>query len=221
MDFDFSVIRSNAGLLIDGLYMTLLITVISAVIGMLFGLVVCFGRLRDRGVAYHAARSYITFFRTTPELALIFWAYFCLPAVLDIRFSGLASGIAALALVCAAYMAEIYRAGIEAVPRGQIEAAHALGLPALAIWIKVLLPQALRRMTPALLNYLTELMKNSTLLAGIGVAELAYQAYTLGAETYRYMEFLSSIAVLFFLVIFPLSMTARITEARLTQRAGR
>jgi ABC-type amino acid transport system permease subunit len=176
--------------------------------------------MRPHGIAHHAARAYLAFFRTTPELVLIFWAYFCLPPIFGLRLSAPVSGIVALSLVCGAYMAEIFRAGIEAVPRGQVEAACSLGLSSLAIWVTILLPQAVRRMMPAFLNYLTELLKNSTLLAGIGVAELAYQAYTLGAMTYRYMELLTSIAVIFFIVILPLSLAARGVESWMARRTG-
>src|SRR5262245_22339836 len=118
MEFDLTVLTSNAGALASGLWLTLAITAMALVGGMAIGLPVCLCRMRERGVANRLARSYITFFRITPELMLIFWTYFCLPAVVDLRISGVASGTLALALVCGAYMAEIYRAGIEAVPRG-------------------------------------------------------------------------------------------------------
>jgi polar amino acid transport system permease protein len=87
-------------------------------------------------------------------------------------------------------------------------------------WLRVLLPQAVRRMVPAFLNYLTEVLKNSTLLAGIGVAELAYQAYTLGAMTFRYLELFTVVGVLFFALIFPLSLLTRWREAGLARQRG-
>ncbi len=220
MEFDTTVITRNAGLLGQGLVLTLWITGASLLAGMALGLPIAAARMHPRAIAQRAARAYIAFFRTTPELVLIFWAYFCLPPIFGLRLSAPVSGILSLSLVCGAYMAEIFRAGVESVPRGQVEAGRALGLSSLAIWITILLPQAVRRMMPALLNYLTELLKNSTLLAGIGVAELAYQAYTLGAMTYRYMELLSSIAIIFFIVIFPLSLAARGVESRMARRTG-
>ena len=209
MDFDWRVITSNLPLLAQGLAVTLVIAGVALAAGAVLGLAVCAARLQRWRLPRLLARGYIAVFRITPELVLIFWVYFCFPPIFDLRLSAWTSGTLALTLVAAAYMAEIYRAGIESVPVGQVEAAQSLGLPTWVIWLRILLPQAVRRMMPAFINYLTELLKNSTLLAGIGVAELAYQAYTLGAQTYRYMELLSAVAVAFFVVIFPISLLAR------------
>ena len=220
MDFDRHVLINAWPLLVKGLGVTLAITFISLAIGIGLALVVCAARLARHRVIIWTARGYIEFFRTTPELVLIFWVYFCLPPIFDLRLSALTSGVLALSLVCGAFMAEIFRAGILAVPQGQIEAAHALAIPALHRWCTIVLPQAMRRMMPAFVNYFTELVKNSTLLAAIGAGELAYQAYTEGAKTFRYMELLSAIGILFFVVIFPLSMYARRAEAKTLSRTG-
>ena len=117
-------------------------------------------------------------------------------------------------------MAEIYRAGIQAVPRGQLEAAAALSIPPFPRWKTIILPQAIRRMMPAFLNYLTDVLKNSTLLSAIGVAELALQAYTAGARSYRYLELLTAVGALFFLMIYPLSVAVRLMERRMATRTG-
>ena len=218
MGFDWSVVTGNLGQLATGLWITLAIAAISLVAGAILGLVVCIIRMQRWRLPRAMARGYITIFRITPELVLIFWVYFCFPPVFDLRLSAWTSGTVALALVCGAYMAEIYRAGIESIPQGQVEAARALGLPGPVIWLKILLPQAVRRMMPAFINYLTELLKNSTLLAGIGVGELAYQAYTLGAQTYRYVELLTAVAVAFFAVIFPISLFVRHRETAMARR---
>lgn len=215
MQMDWHVVIDNAGPLLQGLANTLYITVVATIIGALGGGALCMMRLARSPWLSGAAKSYIAFFRVTPELALIFWAYFCLPPIFGLMMSGWLSGTLALGLVAAAYFAEIYRAGIESIARGQWEAGMALGLGRNIVWLKIVLPQALRRMIPALVNYLTEIIKNSTLLAGVGVAEVAYQAYTLGAQTFRYVELLSSIAVMFFIIIFPISLYSRHIEARM------
>jgi His/Glu/Gln/Arg/opine family amino acid ABC transporter permease subunit len=220
MSFEWTVIWSHWDALLRGFGMSLAITSVALAIGVTLGLVLCASRLSGRRGVAGAARGYITFFRITPEMVLIFWAYFCLPPLFDLRLSAWLSGTLALGLVAAAYLAEIFRAGIEAVPRGQIEAAKALGLGPVPRWLRILLPQAIRRMAPAFLNYLTEILKNSTLLAGIGVAELAYEAYTLGAMTYRYLELFTAIGVLFFAIIFPLSLLTRWREAELARQRG-
>ena len=213
MEFQFSVLANNYPALIQGGLVTLLITAIALVIGLAIGAVLCAGR--PRGSAFdRLALTYISFFRTTPEMVLIFWSYFCIPLIFHIRVSGLLVGSVVLGLVAAAYFAEIFRAGIEGVARGQVEAGRSLGLRGIPQWRYVILPQALRLMIPPLVNYFTELIKNTTLLAGIGVAELSLEAYLLGGQTYRYVELLSAIAVVYFAVIFPISLWSRLLEAK-------
>lgn len=212
MTFQIDVILKNYPLLIAGAWITLLVTAVAVAVGVVGGALICTMRLSGRRALVRVARSYILFFRTTPEMVLIFWGYFCVPLVFQMKVSGFWTGSITLGLVTAAYLAEIFRAGIEAVPRGQVEAARSLGLHALPRWFFVILPQALRLMVPPLVNYFTELLKNTTLLSAIGVGELALQAYLLGGQTYRYVEFLSAIALIYFAIIFPLVVVARRLE---------
>ncbi len=214
MTYDWHVLVQYHLMLLEGLQVTILITLIALGMGLVLGLGLCAASLRRRGRLYLCARAYIDLLRTVPEMVLIFWVYFCFPPLLNWTLSGVASGTLALSLVAAAYLSEILRAGIESLPKGQTDAAHALGLSLYARWRLIILPQAVRRMMPAFVNYLTELLKNSTLLSAIGVGELVYQASTAGAQTFRYMEFLSAIGIGFFLVIFPLSLYVRQTESR-------
>jgi His/Glu/Gln/Arg/opine family amino acid ABC transporter permease subunit len=215
VELQFSVLANNYPALIEGGLVTLLITAIALAIGLALGAVLCAGRLLRGSMVDRLAVTYIGFFRTTPEMVLIFWSYFCIPLIFHIRVSGLLVGSIVLGLVGAAYFAEIFRAGIEGVPRGQTEAARALGLRGFPQWRFVVLPQALRLMIPPLVNYFTELIKNTTLLAGIGVAELSLQAYLIGGQTYRYVELLSAIAFAYFVVIFPISLWSRRLETKL------
>ena len=220
MRFDTQQIVLNYGLILEGLRVTLVITAFSLAFGIALGLVLCLGKLRDRGVIYRVCVGVIDFFRTIPEVVLIFWVYSCLPLLLSLRISAEASGVIALSLFAGAYIAEIFRAGVLAVPRGQVEAALALGIPAFHIWSRVIFPPAIRRMMPAFVSFLTELIKATSLLSAVGVAEMAYQASVLGSKTFAYVEFLSAIAVLYFIIIFPLSLYARHAERRLTARTG-
>jgi len=216
MTFQTDVLLNNYQLLIDGAIVTLQITAMALVLGIVLGAAVCAARLARSPFYNRLARGYVGFFRTTPEMILIFWAYFCVPLIFQIRVSGLLVGSIVLGLASAAYLAEIFRAGIEAVPKGQFEASHSLNLRGWRLWFFVVLPQALKLMVAPLVNYFTELLKNSTLLAGIGVADLSLQAYLLGGQTYRYIEFLTAIAFIYFAVIFPISLLSR----RLERRAG-
>ena len=218
MDFRYKVILQNHELLIQGLWITVQVTLIALTIGALLGAVICALRLSGTRALDRLAAAYIVFFRATPEMVLIFWGYFCVPLIFQLKVSGLWTGSITLGLVTAAYLAEIFRAGIKAVPAGEIEAATALGLKGLAKWRFIILPQAMRLMVPPLVNYFTELLKNTTLLSGIGVAELALQAYLLGGQTFRYVEFLSAIALIYFAIIFPLSLLSRQLEHREVRR---
>ncbi len=214
MEFRYQIIGQNWPLLIEGLWITLQVTGIALTVGIILGAALCAVRLSGRRLHDRFASGYILFFRATPEMILIFWGYFCVPLIFQIKVSGLWTGSITLGLVTAAYLAEIFRAGVMAVPKGQIEAATSIGLRGYPKWRFVILPQALRLMVPPLVNYFTELLKNTTLLSGIGVAELALQAYLLGGQTYRYVEFLSAIALIFFAIIFPLSLLSRRLEHR-------
>ena len=214
MDFQTRLIVQNWPALLTGLGETVAITLAALLIGLVVGAALCTARLSRPRAGRHAAGGFIAFFRTTPEMILLFWAYFCVPEITGFNIPGLAAGIVTLGLVTGAYLAEIFRAGIQALPRGQNEAARALGLRGFARWRCVLLPQALRGMTPPLMNYFTELVKNTTLLSAIGVSELSLRAYLLGGQTFRYLEFLTAIAVGYFVLIFPASVLSRRLEAR-------
>jgi His/Glu/Gln/Arg/opine family amino acid ABC transporter permease subunit len=215
MTFDYHVLVRYWPFLLSGLGWTLLITVVSLSVGGTLGLLVCAMRLSTRALMVRLSRWYIDFFRTTPEMVLIFWVYFCAPPLLDVRLSAFWSGTIALAGVSGAYLAEIFRAGIQSISKGQVEAAVALGLRPYLRWRLVTIPQAVRRMLPAFVAYFTELLKNTGLLSAIGVAELVYRSNTLGAQTFRYMEFLSATALIFFIIIYPVSLFVRQLELRL------
>ena len=199
---------------------TITIAAISLVIGIFIGVIACLGKLSARGSGYWLANGFIDFFRTIPEVVLIFWVYSCLPLLLSIRISSEACGVIALSLFSGAYLAEIFRAGVLAVPKGQVDAAHALAIPKVHIWRRIIVPPAIRRMMPAFVNFLTELLKATSLLSAIAVGEMAYTASILGAKTLSYFEFLSAIAALYFILIFPFSMLARHTEKKLIKRTG-
>lgn len=215
MEFDCGLVWRNIPQLLEGLRLTVLSFAIALAIGLPLGAVVCAGRLREGGLLSALAAGYVTVFRTLPEIVLVFWLFYCLPQLLGHGVPGLWAGAVALGLAGAAYLCEIFRAGVRSVQKGQWEAATALALPRRTVWTHVVVPQAARLAIPPFINYLTELLKGTTLLATIGVAELALKAYALGAQTFRYMEFLTAIAVFYFLVIFPVARLAEHVERRL------
>jgi His/Glu/Gln/Arg/opine family amino acid ABC transporter permease subunit len=188
---------------------------LSLALGAPLAALICAARLRQTGALAKLASAYVIVFRVIPEAVLIFWMFYCLPPLTGYQVSGLWSGSLALALVSAAYLAEIFRAGVQSVDHGQWEAAEALALPRRTLWLRIVIPQAARLATPPFVNFLTELLKGTTLLATIGVADLALQAYVLGAQTFRYVEFLTAIAAIYFVIIFPVARFAEWMERRL------
>lgn len=215
MELDWGIIGQHWPALLEGARITVIAFALSLALGLPLAALVCAGRLRGSGALAAMARGYVTLFRTIPEIVLIFWMFYCVPPLLGVNIGGLWTGSLALALVTGAYLSEIFRAGIESVAKGQWEAASALALPRATVWRRIVLPQAARIALPPFINFLTELLKGTTLLATIGVADLALKAYVLGAQTFRYMEFLTAIAFVYFIIIFPVARLAEAIERRL------
>ncbi|WP_046866670.1 amino acid ABC transporter permease [Microvirga massiliensis] len=209
MFFDWTVLSRYWPDLLLGLLNTFWIVLIVLGLGAVIGLLIASLNLSEKRWAAIVGRAYVNCFRNIPEMVLIFWVYFCLPQLINVNLSALLTGVLALALAAGANLGEIFRAGIQAVPKGQREGAMALGLSAIPLWGCVVLPQALRQMLAPIVNYTTELLKQSTLLSVIGVMEVAHSAFTLGGQTFRYLEFFTAIGVFFFLIIFPFSVFAR------------
>jgi His/Glu/Gln/Arg/opine family amino acid ABC transporter permease subunit len=215
MSFDTSVIWQNLPILASGIWLTIVIVVVSLAIGIGIGLLACAGMLLGRGMVYHLSIGYVGLFRALPEPVIIFWLYYCSPFILNSKLSAFEAGTIALAIPSGAYLAEIFRAGVQAVPRGQFEAARATGLSAFWLVWDVVAPQALRLMIPPILGIVTILIKNSALVSAIGVEELFYQATVLSGQTFHYFEFLSATAVIYFMLILPLSVLVQRHERRL------
>lgn len=159
----------------------------------------------------------VEFVRSTPLLVQLYFLFFVLPNA-GVTLSPFATGVLGLGLHYSAYTAEVYRAGIEAVPRGQWEAALALNLSPARTWTSVILPQAIPPVIPALGNYLVAMFKDSPMLAAITVVELLQTAKLIGAETFRYLEPLTLVGLLFLAVSLVASRVIRHLEARLALR---
>jgi polar amino acid transport system permease protein len=155
----------------------------------------------------------VEFVRSTPLLIQLYFLYYVLPEY-GVSMSPLTIGILALGLHYSCYTAEVYRAGIEAVPRGQWEAARALNLSRSAIWLRVILPQALPPTFPVLGNYLIAMFKDTPLLAAITVMEMLQTAKLIGAESFRYIEPLTITGAVFLVVSLAASYAVRQLEMR-------
>ena len=218
MHFDTTVIVRNLPELLAGVKLTVLLVLVSLGAGIALGMIACLGKLLQRGLLCWIASAYVTVMRGIPEMVVMFWIYYCGPLILDARPSSFAAAAASMSLYAGAFLAEIFRAGILAVPRGQTEAARALGVPELFTWAEVILPQALRMMIPAFIGVVTLIVKVSGLASAIGVAELVYQANIVSGQSYRYFELFTAVGIFYFALIFPLSLLAQRYERVLARR---
>jgi arginine/lysine/histidine/glutamine transport system substrate-binding and permease protein len=197
-----SIIVSALPTLFQGALVTLLLTVISAILGLVGGSLLGIARLSNQKLLRWAARAYIDFFRGTPLLVQIFMVYFGIPAViqefgLDFSFDRFLAAVIALTLNCAAYIAEIVRGGIESIEVGQTEAAQSMGMSAAQTMRFVVFPQAFRRMLPPLGNQFISLLKDTSLVAIIGFEELFREGQLIVAENYRPFELYALVALMY------------------------
>ncbi|HET6259564.1 ectoine/hydroxyectoine ABC transporter permease subunit EhuD [Pseudonocardia sp.] len=198
--------------LLEGLGLTVLATVLGSVVAMILGLLLAVLR-QGPPLLSVAVRGFVEFVRSTPLLVQIFFLYFVLPQF-GIVLSALTVGVIALGVHYACYASEVYRAGIEAVPRGQWEAATALSLPRSRVWTGVVLPQAIPRVVPALGNYVISMFKEVPLLTAIGLLDVVGRAQQAGDTYFRYVEPYTIAGLLFLLLSYPASLLVRRLERR-------
>lgn len=201
---------------LQGVMLTLLVTVLSMAMAMIVGMLTALGRLSANPFLFGVATFYASFFRGTPLLVQVLLIYLAIPQF-GIILSSLASGIMALSLNYAAYLAETIRAGILSVPKGQREAAMALGLPGRVIASKVIAPQAMRIIIPPAGAQFISMLKDSSLVSVMGLWELNFLAQSYGRATYHYMEMLLTAAVIYW----ALSIGLELIQYRLERRFGR
>jgi polar amino acid transport system permease protein len=184
-DWDFAI--SILPILVDGAKVTFMATCGGFALAVIGGLLLAVARMGRFRTIRFVASAYVEFIRDTPLLIQLFFLFYCLP-YLGISLPALATGVLGLGLNYSAYTAEVYRAGIESVSRGQWEAAGALNLPGGITWRRVVLPQAIPPVIPMLGNNLIGMFKDSMLLGTITVLELFGRTNQVGATTYRFLE---------------------------------
>jgi His/Glu/Gln/Arg/opine family amino acid ABC transporter permease subunit len=216
--FDVSEVVRSLPDLWSGLQYTLLLVFFSLFCGTVIGLLACLGRLLGRGLLVRFCAAYTTIFRGIPEVVLMFWIYYCGPLLGGVRPSSLVAALVAMSLYAGALLSEVFRGGVLAVPKGQAEAARALGVPEFWVWTSVILPQAFRIVIPALLGVAALTVKVSGIASTIGVAELVYQANIIAGQSYRYFELFTAVGLFYFMILFPMSMIAKAWERKLTVR---
>ncbi|MBB4929477.1 polar amino acid transport system permease protein [Lipingzhangella halophila] len=211
--FDWGFVGQAMPDLLTGLQYTVLATALGYVLALVLGLLVAMIRRDAPRVLATTVFWVMEFIRSTPLLVQLFFVFYVLPTI-GISLSPLTAGVIALGVHYAAYTAEVYRSGLDGVPKGQWEAARALNLPSRRTWAAVILPQAIRRVIPALGNYLIAMFKDTPLLFAITVPELLFQANRLGGENFKYLETISAVGVLFIAVSALSAVGIRFLERR-------
>jgi polar amino acid transport system permease protein len=228
MTWDWSAVGDFMPHFWDGLLVTLqalaLGSVISFVLGLVWALLMRTPSMgvppRERSRAWGMVRwpvGVVTeFIRNTPLLVQLFFLFYVLPEW-DITFSALTTGVVAIGLHYSTYTMQVYRAGIEGVPAGQWEAATALSLPLARTWTAVILPQAIRRVVPALGNYVISMLKDTPLLMSITVLDMLGEARLYSQQNFQFTEPLTVIGVAFIVISYPASLLLRALERRLVR----
>jgi His/Glu/Gln/Arg/opine family amino acid ABC transporter permease subunit len=202
----FDVVFEHLPFLLQGLGWTCAATVLAMMVGLVVGLIVALMRLSPWRLLRLPANVFTEVFRTTPLLMQIVWVFTVLPLTTGIMLTPFFSGLVALGLNVAAFMAEIYRAGITSVGLGQTQAALALGMTRPQAMRRIILPQAIRRVIPPTASMWVALFKDTSLLAAIGVTEMMYQARYLAADTFRPLEIFTVTALIYLLLTYPQSL---------------
>ena len=215
--WDFASILDNHQALLVGAAGTLRIFVICVILGLSLGLVVGLARYARTRLLRWPAAAFVEFFRNTPVLVQIIWFYFAFPMLVPFDISPLTAAALGISLNSAAFSAEIYRGGIQSIEPGQWEAARAIGMSYLQIMRRIILPQAIRRMLPALTNRGIEIFKMTTLASAIAYVELLQQARLIASLNFNPIEAYTVVALAFFLFLYPLVRATYALERRMAQ----
>jgi len=210
---DDPTVRIRMGILMMGFVLTLKISIASTFFGIIIGTVVGIARLSKEPVTRWLSLTYVELIRNTPLLVQIYIIYFFVGSML--RLSAFAAGTAALSIFAGAYVGEIVRAGIQSIHKGQMEAARSLGMGYAQAMRHIILPQAFKRIIPPLAGQFISLIKDSSLVSVIALADLMFQGQQAVARTYYAFEIYFTVAFLYLIMTFTLSMATQYIERRL------
>lgn len=211
--WDYQVVFYRAALV------TAELTVGSLVIGVVLGLTLGMMRSSRMEILRWPAAFYIEFYRSTPVLVQLVWVYYALPMLSGVQMGNFTSVLVGLGLHAAAYFAEIFRAGIASIDRGQMDAAKAVGMTYWQAMRRIILPQGIRRMIPPFINEFATLIKLTTLGSVLAVSELLHESENLINNTYRPLEVYTAVAIAFSIIIFPIIYLSQHVEKQLKVRS--
>jgi len=213
-NWDFSAFFKYLPFLLQGLEVTLLVSLLATCVGLVLGLLVALARLSGFPPLRWVAAFYVDFLRSTPLLIQLVWVFFALPILLGYSLPPLVAAVATLGAYSGAYLAEIFRAGIVSIASGQRHAGLALGMTRTQVMRRIILPQAVVRMLPPIASTLITLIKDSSLVSVISVAELMWAAQSLASVTLRPVEILTGTGLLYVAVAYPLSLGVELVRQR-------
>lgn len=214
MEYDLSLIMNSLPLLIRGAGVTLEITALAVGLGLVFGLIAALAQLSKFAPLKWLAKIYVDFIRGTPLLVQIFIIYFALPAILGQRIDPYVAAVAACSINSGAYIAEIFRAGIQSIEIGQMRAGLSLGMNWNQTMRYIILPQAFKRIIPPLGNEFIAMLKDSSLVSVIGFEELTRSGQLIIAETYGSLEIWTAVALLYLIMTLTITQLVSFLERR-------
>lgn len=216
-NWNFQPVFDNWWTLAVGLDGTLRLFIVCLLLGMSLGLLIALGRRSSKRPLRWLSTAFVEFFRNTPVLVQILWFYYALPIIVPIEVSPFLAAILGISLNSAAYSAEIYRGGIQSIEPGQWEAAKAIGMTSLQTLRRIILPQAIRRIIPALTNRGIEIFKMSTLASVVAYVEMLQQGKLIASVYFNPLEVYTVIAVLFLIILYPIVQVTYAIERRLAR----
>jgi His/Glu/Gln/Arg/opine family amino acid ABC transporter permease subunit len=203
LNYDWSVVWQYRQMLLEGIGITILLTVLTMLVAVPGGILLALMRLSSMPWLARGSTAFVELFRNLPLILVVYWAFYVMPMVSGIELSAFNTGLLALCLNVSAYNSETFRAGIQSIRKGQAEAAVALGFSNTQAMFKIILPQAWRRVLPVLASTWVALFKDTSLVSVIAVGELAHASMTIRSQTFRVLEMLTAMAVIYWMLGYP------------------
>ncbi|RHW37421.1 amino acid ABC transporter permease [Lysinibacillus yapensis] len=213
--FDFTAVIPSIPYILEGIGVTLQIVVFATIIGLVLGILLALCKIGNIKPLKWFAEFYTSIFRGTPLVLQLMIIYYAMPQILGFNIEAMPAAIAAFGLNSAAYISEIIRAGINAVDKGQQEAAKALGVPYSKMMKDIILPQAMKNILPSLMNEFITLNKESAIVTVIGALDIMRRAYVVGGQTFRYLEPLLIAGVIYYVMTLVLTFLGKMIEKRM------
>jgi polar amino acid transport system permease protein len=215
--WNFDIVWSYRWLFVTGAAVTIGLTIAVVVLGLVIGLIAGIAQLARSPILRWSSWLYIEMFRLTPLLVLLLWFYYALPIMAGIKLDAVTAAVVTLSLYGGSFYAEVIRGGIVSIEPGQTEAGLALGMTPARVMRRIVLPQAIKRMIPPLMNQSIIQFKNTSLVSVLAVPDLLYQGQVIAMDTYRALEVYTVIAAIYFVVLLPLTAIVKRAERHLAQ----